>query len=302
MKRFYVCILLICLLICTSCKKKDIDNESKLYTDFSVHDDKIIMYNIPNECLGIYDKKNCSWKKLYNQDNLFQYEFGCNKRYYVSGNSLENKFVLLEVSEDKKTLHKVFSLNNDNECFFPLANDDNTYYYILYEDEKNSEDVKRSIFTLDKYNKMQKILTSENYITSGIIIENILYYTVYEPSSDDYSVYSINLSDEKKQEKLIKSNLETRELYNINGELFYSNITSIFNDRQAFEKKDINYVIEHYLVQMYPNKDCDMTCSVTDIETREVLGEFKYPINFEIQDNIMKIYCKGMINSIQIGD
>jgi hypothetical protein len=302
MKKFYVCILLLCLLICTSCKKRDVDNESKLYTDLSVYDDKIIMYNIPNECLGIYDKKDCSWSKLYNQDNLFQYEFGGNKRYYVSGNSLANKFVLLEVSEDKKTLHKVFSLNNDNDCFFPLANDDNTYYYILYEDEKNSEDVKRSIFTMDKYNKIQKILTSENYITSGIIIDNILYYTVYEASSDDYSVYSFNLGDKKKQEKLIKSNLETRELYNINGELYYSNITSIFNDKQAFEKKDINYVIEHYLVQIYPNKDCDMICSVTDIETREVLGKYKYPINFELQDNIMNIYCKGMINSIEIGD
>lgn len=302
MKKCYVCIFLLCLLICTSCRKEQVDTENKLYTDLSVQDNKIIMYNIPNECLGIYDKKDCSFRKLYNQDNLIQYEFGYNKKYYVSGNSIENKFVLLEVSEDKKTLHKVFSLNNENDCFFPLANDDNTYYYILYENEKNSKDIKRSIFTIDKYNEMHKILTSESYITSGIIIENILYYTVYEPSSDDYSVYSINLGDEKKKEKLIKSNLETRELYNINGELYYSNITSIFNDRQAFEKKDINYVIKHYLVQMYSNKDCDMICSVTDIKTREVLGEFKYPINFEIEDNIMNIYCKGMINSIEIGD
>lgn len=274
--------------------------ESIQYDAQNLTENEIFLYNIPQNRLGIYNKDTYTWRPLYDVDNLFQYVFGNDSEYVVSGHSIHNGFVLLQVSEDRKRMRKIFDLNNDDDCFFPLARNGQQFYYLLLQDEKNDEKKTRSIFTFDGHDKMQIILSTNDLITSGTILDHDLYYTAGDKKKDTYAAYAMDLRKEGEQPKLVKENLETRELYVIDDELYFSSRTQIFNDHQSFDKKFRNFVVNDFLIQMYSDSNYDMVCTVMDIKSKKILHTFKYPINFEVKDDTLFIYCEGQIYTMQI--
>ncbi|KAJ51191.1 ABC-type transport system involved in multi-copper enzyme maturation permease subunit [Clostridium tetanomorphum] len=302
-KKLFFLFIIFFIVICSACNNESVNSNAIQYNHQELNKNEIFLYNIPEEKLGIYDKNRCEWRPLYPKDNLFQYVFNNESKYVVSGHSIENGFVLLKVDENRKSIRKIFDLNNNNDCFFPLANDNNNFYYVMYEDEKNTKNIKRTIFTFDKNNKIHTILNTNDLITSGIIINGFMYYTVCNPNKESYSVYSIDLSNEgEKKAKIVKSDLETRELYNIDNKLYFSSKDKIFNDDQSFDKKYENFFVKNLLIQMYSDSNNDMICSVMDIKTKKIIDKFKYPINFEVKDNLLYIYCNNNIYKLTIGE
>jgi len=289
--------------MCSACNKSTlIDTSQYENQELDPNRNVIFLYSIPDQKLGIYNKDTYVWTPIYDEDNLFQYVFDNDSFYVVSGHSVDNGFVLLKVGEDRKSISRIFDLYNDSDCFFPLARDDENFYYVLYENEKDKENIKRSIFTFDKDNKMQIVLSTKRLITSGIIINGVMYFTVYEPDKNSYSAYALTLKSPEKEIHIVQSNLETRDLFNVNGELYFSSKDKIFNENQTFDKKYENFFVKNLLIQMYSNKNNDMICTIMDINTREIVNEFKYPVNFEVNGDSLYIYCKGNIYKLQLGE
>ena len=112
-KKRYVALVVLLIILCSAC------NNEELYEEFTIQEDeKILLYHIFSEKLGIYDMNTFEWNPLYPQDNIMQYVFQNESSYIVSGHSVENGFVLLKISEDRKNLKKVFELSNQVITFF----------------------------------------------------------------------------------------------------------------------------------------------------------------------------------------
>ncbi|MGR6546654.1 hypothetical protein [Paenibacillus tundrae] len=301
MKRVSKCVCLIFLLmIVTACSKGN-EIKKNLYKNEISKENEVFLYNITKQQMGRYNKDRFQWSPLYEQDNLFQYVFGNSSKFVVSGHSSENDFVLLNVSEDKKKITKVLDMENNEDIFFPLADDGKDYYYVLYEDANNADSVKRSIVTFDKNNQVHTLLSTNERITSGIIVNSILYYTVYETEGDSYSVYSLNLNESNEYGNLVKKGLATRELYNLHNELYFSSEDKIFNDSRSFNKKYENFFVNNLLIQVYPDANQDLICTVMDTENNEILGRYNNPVNFEVQNKILYIYCESGIYTLDLG-
>ncbi|MMZ59283.1 hypothetical protein D1872_213120 [compost metagenome] len=270
--------------------------------DRVVKKDEFYLYNISEQQLGVYNKENMKWMPLHKEDNLFQYMFNNDSEYVVSGHSIDNQFVLLKLSEDRKNINKVFELSNDKDCFFPLASDGEKFYYVLYEDEKNTEVIKRSIFTLDENNHVELVKRTDDLITSGLIIDQLLYYTVFDPDKEKYSVYSIDLNQKENEPELVKTNLEARELYRIGNELYFSSRDKIFNNKESFEKKSENFFVGNLMIQIYTDPINGLICTVTNVVNKKVMHTFENPINFEVNDNVLTLYCEGHIYKISTAD
>lgn len=286
----------------TACNKKS-EAESNLYQDKVSGENEILLYHLAKQQMGTYNKSTFQWKPLYEKESVFQYVFGNASKFVVSGNSIENNFVLLTVSEDQKKMTKILGMKNNQDIFFPLADDGSNYYYVLYEDEKNANEIKRSIFKLDDKNNIEILLSTNEMITSGVIIESTLYYTAYDQKNDSYTAYSFSL-DEKGMNakvKVVKEGLPTRELYNVKGELYFSSENKIFNNERTFNKKDENFFVDHLLVQFFPDANQDLVCIVVNTETNEELGRYKRPVNFENIDNTLVIYCEDGLFTLDIG-
>lgn len=295
-KKRYVALVVLLIILCSAC------NNEELYEEFTIQEDeKILLYHIFSEKLGIYDMNTFEWNPLYPQDNIMQYVFQNESSYIVSGHSVENGFVLLKISEDRKNLKKVFELSNSSDYFFPLTDDGSQFYYVLVEDEKDIQKTRESIFTFDENFDIQIIYKSRDKIMSGLIIDRYLYYTVYNQEKDSYSVYTINLDDKEKKPGLIKDNLESRDLFNINNHLYFSSRDKIFNDKQSFEKKMENFFVENLLIQFYDDKNLEPVCTITDIRNNQILNTYKYPVNFAIKDQILYLFTEEQIFELPLG-
>lgn len=295
-KKRYVALVVLLIILCSAC------NNEELYEEFTIQEDeKILLYHIFSEKLGIYNMNTFEWSPLYPQDNIMQYVFQNESSYIVSGHSVENGFVLLKISEDRKNLKKVFELSNSSDYFFPLADDGSQFYYVLVEDEKDIQKTRESIFTFDENFDIQIIYKSRDKIMSGLIIDRYLYYTVYNQEKDSYSVYTINLDDKEKKPGLIKDNLESRDLFNINNHLYFSSRDKIFNDKQSFEKKMENFFVENLLIQFYDDKNLEPVCTITDIRNNQILNTYKYPVNFAIKDQILYLFTEEQIFELPLG-
>lgn len=292
----FLCMFLV-VIISTACNNQ---KEALPFQDKVIQGNERYVYNVSKQQMGIYNEEKSHWIPLYEEENVFQYVFNQDSEYVVSGHSTNNQFVLLKLNEDRKELNQIFDLNNNQDCFFPLASDGKQFYYVLYEDERNTEIIKRSIVTFDEKNQMKIIRTTHDLITSGVIIDQFLYYTVYDRDQKYYAVYSIDLNDGEKEPKLIKTNLETRELYKMGHELLFSSRDKIFNDKRSFEKKEDNFFVDHYLIQMGAEPGNGLVGTVTNTESKKVIHTFKNPINFELNGEVLKFYCEGQIYKIHI--
>ncbi|SEB26024.1 MULTISPECIES: hypothetical protein [unclassified Paenibacillus] len=295
----FLCVIFLMIVI-TACNKGN-DMEANPYKDEVNKENEIFLFNITKQQMGRYNKDSLQWRALYEQDNLFQYVFGHTSKFVVSGHSVENEFVLFDVSDDQKKITKIFDMKNNKDAFFPLADDGQKYYYVLYENEKDTDSINRSVFTFDENNEIQILFNTNEKITSGTIVNSTLYYTVYEPGKDSYTVYSFPLNGTDKQVSVVKQGQPTRELYNFHNKLFFSNENKIFNDTRSFDKKDENFFVNNLLVQIYSDTNQDLICTVMDTENNEMLGRYKYPINFEVKNNTLYIYCEGGIYTLEIG-
>ena len=284
------CILVIMILIIvtlTGCNKKN-----SLYEDMNLSNDEIFLYSVVDERLGIYNTKEFTWKPLYDEENTFQYVFNNDSEYVVSGNSIDNGFVLLERSADRKSLKKLFELNNDKNCFFPLATNGNQYYFVMYIDEK-SEFVDRVIFTFKKDFEMQNILESNEMITAGVMLDNILYYTAYNELTDNYYLFSLNMLDIEKGSINLNTELQTRDLFCYKENICVSDYDNIYIDSMKIPKEYINFIEQDYIIQFYSNR-----CTVKNISSGDSLGAFLNPINYEVIDDQIIIYCQTGIYNI----
>lgn len=283
------CILVIAILmvVLTFCGKEDTNN---LYEDISLSNDEIFLYSVVDERIGIYDMKNFTWTTLYDEENTFQYVFDNDSEYVVSGNSINNGFVLLKISEDRKRLNKVFELNNAENCFFPLASGGGEYYYVMYVNEQ-SQSVEREIFSFTEDYEIENILESEKKITAGVISENTLYYTVYNDLTDRYNLYSLQLSDNENVPVDLNRELETRDLFFYEGNLCVSDYDKIYCDSTNITKRYLNFIEQDYVIQFYANSKNDMVCTVKKISSGEKMGTFLNPINYSVADNEIIVYC-----------
>lgn len=282
-------IVIMIIMILTGCGE---DRPDSIYNEVHLNNDEILLYSLMDDRLGIYNTKEFTWSPLYDEANTFQYVFNNDSEYIVSGNSIENGFVLLQRSPDRKSLKKVFELNNDKNCFFPLASNGRDYYYVMYVNEM-SEVIEREIFTFTEDYKINSILKSNNMITAGVILNNHLYYTVYDRLTDNYDLFSMDMLDIGNGSIDLNIELQTRDIFSFQGNIYLSDYDNIYIDSITIKKEYINYIEGDYIIQFYANSQHDIVCTIKKISTGNNVGTFLRPINYEIIDNEIIIYCEA---------
>ena len=275
------------------------DEPQSLYEDIHLSDNEIFLYSVVDDRLGIYNTKAYTWIPVYDEDNLFQYVFHNDSEYIVSGNSINNGFVLLKRSADRKSLEKIFELNDDESCFFPLASDGNQYYYLMCVDEK-SDYTERDIFTFTEDYKMETILKSSKKITSGVILNDVLYFNAANQSTDNYDLFSLDMSAIENGPVKLNKQAATREFFCYKGDIYVADVENIVIDSMKISRKYLNFLEQDYMIQFYANNDYDMVCTIKEISSGNNLGTFRYPLNYEIIDNKIIIYCETGIYTIKM--
>ena len=130
------------------------------------------------------------------------------------------------------------------------------------------------------------------------MLDDILYYTAYDELVDNYNLFSLNILDVKEGPIDLNRELQTRELFCYKENLGVSDYDSIYIDSMIIPKEYINFIEQDYIIQFFADSENDVVCTVKDISSGDSLGTFLNPINYEIIDDELIIYCQTGIYNI----
>lgn len=270
MKKILV-ILIMLSLFSSGCSKnnssQDQNNQNDIIQVYNPFVNKFILYNT-RTLFPVEDKSN------EDNSNIMQYSFNTKSKYYTSGDSHKFHFEIVELNEG--TIKSVYKAENqENEAIFPLATDGDNIFF-LKSDYSHSEApistvVKYDNDSLKEYSKAKGVISS-----NGAILNNLLYYTVYDKSDDSYALYSLDYSRYTNEPKLIKSNLDGRELFVLNNKLYVSNNKTIYNeDGDYFNKSGESFydIESNTLIQIAynPNNNNQLSLKIIKADTKKKL-------------------------------
>ncbi|AXM89250.1 hypothetical protein CI793_00910 [Anoxybacillus ayderensis] len=252
-----------------------------------------ILYNRFTQKLVAYDFSTNTIKQQTNQPNYIVYAFSTKSPYYTAGDSTGRDFSLFTIKGNE--IEKVYD-GRKGEAIFPLADDGNYHVFIRMYLDNDGEEVSRSIIRWDEKEKsFIKYSHVKGLVSYGAIMHEKLYYTVYEPYKDYYTMYVLDLSNENNQPRLVESGLKAGELYVIDGALYRSDEEKIYADNgRTFKKKLINYIDKEnrLLIQMYPNSDGDLLLDIIQVETNKKIVSVKDVIDFSTERGKVIVYSQ----------
>lgn len=297
-----IILLLCCILLCglTGCENKQEKSNDDLEKNYewlpsAKSDNEILLYDRYDQRIVSYDKSNHLVKEKNTTQNYMQFEFNnLETNIYTTGHSIKNHYKIIEKGDSKiNTLYEM----EENEAIFPFAyQDENNMYFLKtsYDSDGNEIYKERIICQFEMKSKQLKEIKSTKGLlaSNGVIIDDLLYFTVYNEANNNYDLYSLNINNIDKVE-LISKGLVTGEVYNHNGELWVSDKNKIYNYKDnsvQFSKKILNYFYLDKLFQIDINNEGDLELTITNITTKKIENTFDKIVDVRVQNNEIYVY------------
>lgn len=240
--------------------------------------------------------------KIYNQDtykfirywkateNEFQYNFKEYSNILTSGNSITNNFSVIRYTEKGiKTLLKL----PKNQALFPLTIDKKGHMYfsrIYYNVDKTEK--KRVVSKYDmKNNQLNDLTIDVGKLMDGSIIGNKLFFTSYNEKKQKYELYKSSFADKNRIE-LIDSNLESSEIYNINGELYLKTSEGklVSSKRKEYPSGEVTIIYKGWLFLLDVKENSSQNLIIYSIDRKENSYKIENLNGFNLNRHTLTIF------------
>lgn len=257
---------------------------------------EILLYDRYDQRFLTYDTSDFSIVEKNDTPNYLQFEFNnINSNIFTTGHSIENHYKIVQ-KEDKKI--SILYEMNDNDAIFPLSyqSDEKMFFLKATYDEKGQELYDRRIicsFNMQEKKLVELEKTKGLRISSGTIVNDILYFTVYVSEMDRYKLYKIDTLNMQQIPILIESGLISGDIYNNNDRLWVSDDTKLYEyqkDTNVYPKKALNYFYKDKLLQIQPNLEGNLELIVTDIASGQIENIINNIVDFRIVDKNLRMY------------
>lgn len=295
-------VIFICLLFLmsfTGCTNT-VDNTQDL--NWNVDNDEVLVYN---HFLQKFVKYNTLQKtgvpiQPQTRTGIMQYAFNTPSVYFTSGDSSDNNFSILEYKNG--LVKEVYELEDKkNLGIFPLATDGVNYFFIKTNYAMESEI--ESVVVKYENNRLYEYVNTKGLISYGGLIDNMLYYTSYNSSTDDYTLYALDTLDYNAKPTVIKDNLISGEIIILNEKVYCTDKESIYSDEDKFNKRSINLSDPKHnlLIQLDPSEDASfLVLTITDSKSKEIILSTDNVIGIDLNESILTVYTQGSVETINL--
>ena len=226
--------------------------------------------------------------------------------YHTAGDSIDYGFSIISLGE--KRVNTELRMQ-PNEAIHPLAFSGEYLFFFKTRYEKPGVILDQYIVRYDpvshilvEYETMREVgdTNMRGSITSGAIVDDKLYYTVYNEINDTFYLYETNCSDAGTVPRVQKDNLEWGYIYSQGKDLYLSDRVSIFCGDKKFTRQSENYFIgDKYLLQYVNTFDAHLDAVITDTETGKVVKTARDILDATAVENEIVLYCEGHIERFQ---
>ena len=291
MRRRFIFFFLIPLFLLGGCQGISLSNQKEKKTTDNRKTE--VVYSPWENKLLYYDTENIMVKYYNNTENVFQYSFSTPCDYFTSGHSINNGFEILKV--ENGNINSIYKLEDNEIGIFPLVQYKDRLFFIMtfYKEGLANE----SIICEFKGNELIKYKNTTDIISGdGAVINNKIYYTVYDSMNKEFSVYSIDIDSYNAYPKKIKCGIYEDSLLAISDELYYrenDNFKSMNSD-SLFKAGFIDqYDPQYNLLFQFNLSDKDqrfIELSVFNMDNLEEVYGNNNIIGYKIKDDKLYIY------------
>ncbi|MHC1746880.1 MAG: hypothetical protein AB9856_00650 [Cellulosilyticaceae bacterium] len=255
-----------------------------------------LLFNRYEQKLVTYDTHLKIVRSMNQEPDFLQSEFTTPSSLYTSGHNVHKHYKLLERGNNKVTI--LYSLNDD-EAVFPLATNENYQLFThTYYDKSGKEITQKRCIT--KFDSKQLTLTDYPYaqglISKGVFFKGILYYTVFNENTKDYSMYALDCSNAINKPLLAENGLQSDELLVSNEGIWKSNKNLLYCNNKQVERAKLNYIYNNNLLQIDMNHKGTIYMEVTALTTFEKYLTFENIIDFKVDKSVLTVYGNGYIS------
>lgn len=293
---YYVLYCSLLIFVMSGCNKIDYNMSNN---EWKIENNKIFTYNPFIQNFITYDikKKQNDLVIKGTKSNIIQYSFSTPSKIFTSGDSIKNNFTIIENKDGR--IKKIFKMEDNDLAIFPLATDEKNYFFI----QTNYSDKNKINSCIVKYqdNNIHKYTKTNGLISYGALLDNVLYYTIYEPLKNQYTLYKLETSDYNNNPEIIKTGLVSGEILLLNNILYYSNQKMFYNEIDSFEKKSINLSDNknNTLIQIDPsNNNNYLELVVIDKVNNKIIYKGNNVLAIDLYDNILKVYGTTSIEKV----
>ncbi|MGX8795294.1 hypothetical protein ACR6HW_04215 [Fusibacter sp. JL298sf-3] len=276
------CACIIMFLVgCNAIERKDVEEE-----------DYEIGYNpFVYELQKIY-KSKVNTEDLIEGEQRFQYPIMGLENAYIDGDSIENDFGVIQLSEEGyDILYKI----GKYEGMFPIGFKDGKLYFThTYYSSENAEFTeKRRIAVLDlKTEVIEEYVYTEGLTVGGALSNGVIYFAQYIPDQDKFVAKKIEIDDFKNRPEILQEGLES-DLILAEGDQYFVEVNNkIEINGKAYDVGAENYLVKNYLMQISLTEGGDLKCSIYNIENGELELEVDQMLGLQWLDSGLKFFSR----------
>lgn len=254
--------------------------------------------------LVAYDPVAGTVARRSDQPGYFYYNFRSPSPLLTAGHNEANEFVVLAI--DGLSTRQILQTGPD-QALFPLAADEKHTFFVSYEyKDGGREERRRQILRLGDEGTLEpyaSVTGPRLKLDRGAILGERLFYTTYDATTDEYSLFSIPVEKPGETPRLEQEHLPSGEVLVDDGELFLSDGQKISSPTRSFTCADLCWFYDspHVLVTMAQGSGGDVTLSVHDSTSGSALGSVDGGVvGFDVADDIITVYTQHGVRSLDV--
>lgn len=268
-------------------------------------DNSILIYDIDKLKIVSYNLNTFDIDFSTNifRDNFFQFSFQDKNNIFTSGHYLdESNFEILRINEDKRSIDVIYSLTKELDTIVPLATNGERYFFMKH--DYSVDGFPQAVIVEYINGDLVEFINTIDFMDStGLIIENFLFYTTYNFDTETYTLRSINFLEYDNIPVTIEDNLDSGNIFLLNNEIYVSDSNTIYSltSEDTYDKLQDNFYDSknNLLIQLDIDNNGNRYLMITDAQTKNQVV-VNNAISYDINNENIEVYCIGSVETISL--
>jgi hypothetical protein len=263
--------------------------------------DQIYVFAPWDQQLTTYDPGGGGVVDTSGGGQFYYYGFPTDSSLYTMGDTDALGFVVVDV---QPTRVRTVAVAAPDEAIFPLATDGSRAFFTVYTYGERGVESGRRIVRLTGNGEFETYATfagMTELVDRGVLIGDLLYYSVYNVERDEHAVFSISADEPGATPVLVRSALESGELYAVADTLLTSDGTTITGGDHRYECAAMCWFYEEPAVMVRITAEAsELVLSVIDWRTNLLLERVPGIVGFDMEGAQLTAYARDRVQVLAL--
>lgn len=258
----------------------------------------LVLFNRFTQRLVAYDPATSQVVPPSTAPTTSQYGFPTASPYYTTGNSAGTGFRVVRV--EGRGVDTVVTLP-DGEGVFPLATDGEVHLFTRSEYRADGRETRRALVTLEG-DRLVEHPEVTGAVDRGAVLRGQLYYTTYEPSTDDWSLRRVPVADRTARPELVRTGLQGAGVHVHEGRVVTTTADRLVSGERSWPCVDLCWFEDAHraLLRLRVDEQAGLSLDVLDTRDGRLRATRGEVVDFAVEGATLVVYREGSVDRLDL--